>query len=113
MIQPYPHENNITLSVTEGVLKFNPSDIIRMEASSNYTFIYFLNRRPLLVAKVLKDLESMLASFGFIRTHRSHLVNKAHVAQVDENGLIIMRDESRAEISRRKKTDVKRKLILV
>ena len=100
--QPHP----ITIATAEGHYFFNPCDIIRLEASSNYTYIHFTNRKPILVAKVLADYELMLSVAGFVRTHRSHLVNKEHILFVDGKGNIIMKDSSRAEISRRKKKEV-------
>jgi two-component system LytT family response regulator len=96
----------IKLAVTEGVFSIQPSDIVRLEASSNYTFIHFTNRRPLLIAKVLKEFEQLLGHFGFIRIHRSHLVNTAHIRQVDAMGRVVMGDTSRADIARRRKGQV-------
>ncbi len=93
----------IKLSVTEGIFSVHPADIIRLEASSNYTFIHFTNRRPLLIARVLKEFEQLLGSFGFIRIHRRHLVNTAHISHVDAMGSVVMRDASRAGVSRRKR----------
>jgi two-component system, LytTR family, response regulator len=98
--------SQITVCVSEGHFRFSPADIVRLEASSNYTFIYFTNRKPMLTARVLKDFEMVLAQFGFIRTHRSHLINGRHIMQVNKNGNIIMTDNSKAEISRRKRTQV-------
>jgi two-component system, LytTR family, response regulator len=97
----------IRLSVTEGVFSVQPADIIRLEASSNYTFIHFTNRRPLLIARVLGDFEAMLGHLGFVRIHRSHLVNRAHVSRVDGMERVVMRDTSVASIARRKKGAVK------
>lgn len=104
MYTPTSHaQPTIQLSVSEGVFSIRPSDIIRLEASSNYTFIHFTNRRPLLIAKVLKDFEQLLGCFGFIRIHRRHLVNTAHISYVDAMGSVVMRDASRAGVSRRKR----------
>lgn len=85
----------------------HPDQIIRLEADSNYTYIHVQDRRPLLMAKVLADYENLLEPFGFIRTHRSHLINRIHIAGLDIKGCIVMDDSSVAEISRRK-----RKLVL-
>ncbi len=82
-----------------------PDQIIRLEAVSNYTCIYFNNHRPILMAKVLHEYQSLLEPFGFIRTHRSHLINRQHVTAVDENHLV-MADKSNAGISRRKRKEV-------
>ena len=94
-----------------GLYFFSPEQIIRLEALSNYTCIHFVGHRPILMAKVLREYEKMLEPYGFIRTHRSHLVNRQHITQVDAQGRIIMNDSSRAEISRRKKREVIQSLI--
>lgn len=106
------HYNNCKLTVPtcNGTYFFNADEILRLQASSNYTFIYFTNRRPILMAKVLHDYELLLCHAGFVRTHRSHLVNKKHVLCIDACGHLIMSDSSRAEISRRKRVSVLRAL---
>ena len=94
-----------------GRFYFSPEEIVRLEASGNYTLIYFTNKKPMLTTKLLKEYENLLGSQGFIRTHRSHLVNKRYIRFVDESGHITMRDASRAELSRRKKNEVLRALL--
>ena len=91
---------------------FHPEQIIRLQAESNYTFIYVNEHKPIIMAKVLADYECLLAPFGFLRTHRSHLINKMHVHSINEAGRIVMDDMSEAEISRRKRKEVLKKLIL-
>lgn len=86
-----------------GIHIIHPDQIIRLQADSNYTYIHVCNRKPLLMAKVLGDYESILEPFGFVRIHRSHLINRLHISRVDPKGSIIMDDESIAEISRRKR----------
>lgn len=103
--------SSIMIVTSEGRYFFKPEEIIRLEASSNYTFIYFINNKKMLTCRLLKDYEILLQGLGFVRTHRSHLVNKRHVRHVDERGNILMQDSSRAEISRRKKNVVMRALV--
>ena len=97
---------SITITTAEGKYFFSPEEIIRLEASSNYTRIYFTGRTKMVTAKVLKEFEEMLEPYGFIRTHRTHLVNKQHILYIKNNGSIVMKDSSVAEISRRMKTGV-------
>lgn len=111
MITTYPPTGEIIIPLSEGTFTFQPADIIRLEASSNYTCIYFHNRRPLLTARVLKEFDALLQCFGFIRTHRSHLVNRKHISGLDRAGNIIMSDDSRAGISRRKKNHVMNRVL--
>lgn len=89
-----------------GMYRFQPDQIIRLEAESNYTFIHFRNHKPILMAKVLSAYESILSPFGFIRTHRSHLVNSMYISTVDRHGHIIMTDNSIVCLSRRKRKAV-------
>jgi len=83
------------------------NQIIRLEAESNYTYIYLHNQRKLLAAKVLGAYELMLSPFGFVRVSRSQLVNKRYVQDVDSSGEVVMMDQSKVGISRRRKKAVK------
>jgi two-component system, LytTR family, response regulator len=96
------------IGTSKGLYFFNPEEIVRLEASSNYTNIYFTNKKKMLTAKVLKEFEQLLEPFGFVRTHRTHLVNRQHILYITREGNIIMKDESVAEISRRMKPGVMR-----
>ena len=100
----------LALSTSAGLSFFNPEQIVRMEARSNYTNFFFTDRKPILVARILKDYEEILHAYGFIRTHRSHLVNKRYFSCVDIADNITMHDSSKAEISRRKKCKIMRVL---
>ena len=103
------HINNpdkLRLQTKRGKEFFLPGQIIRLEAQSNYTKIYFADHYSLLTAKVLKEFEPLLTPLGFVRTHRSHLVNKQYIWRVCNNGTIIMNDSSVAEISKRRKAAV-------
>ena len=100
----------LTVVTLKGTYFYSPEEIIRLEASSNYTTIYLINKKKILITKVLKEFATMLEPLGFIRTHRSHLVNREYIAFVDESGNIIMKDASVAEISRRMKSGVMRVL---
>jgi two-component system, LytTR family, response regulator len=103
-------QNMIALATGKGTRFFMPGDIVRLEASSNYTNIFFTNNTRMISAKVLKEFVKMLEPFGFIRTHRSHLVNRKHILFVDLHGNVVMQDHSKAEISRRKKGEVMKEL---
>ncbi len=51
------------------------SDLVRIEASSNYCRLFLSNGNTLFVAKVLKKFEKELDNRLFIRSHKTHLVN--------------------------------------
>lgn len=103
---PINSNHRFQLPVYGGKKFYALHQIIRLESDSNYTYVHFSDRKPLLVAKVLREFENLLLPFGFIRTHRSHLVNKIHIVGLDASGSIAMTDESTAAVSRRKRKNV-------
>ncbi|BDS09742.1 LytR/AlgR family response regulator transcription factor [Aureispira anguillae] len=81
------------------------SEIIRCEASSNYTIIYLSTGKKIVAPKTLKEFEELLVSEGFFRVHQSHLINLSHIQQfMKTKNKIRMVDASEVEVSRRKKT---------
>jgi len=105
-----PSFAKIIIATSEGRFFFSPEEIVRLEAFGNYTNIYFTNHQKMLTSKVLKDFARVLEPMGFLRTHRTHLINKEHIAFVSNKGSVIMKDASTAEISRRLKGGVMRAL---
>jgi len=49
------------------------NQIIRIEAASSYSRIYFADGNKLLTSKVLHWFEDLLPQEMFVRVHRSHL----------------------------------------
>ncbi len=96
----------ISLATSQGKYFFNSEEIIRLEASSNYTKIFFCNNTKLISAKVLKSFAKQLTALSFIRTHRAHLVNRLYIHCITPQGNVIMKDASVAEISSRMKSGV-------
>ncbi len=100
----------LALSTTEGVFFFEPQNIVRLEGESNYTRFYFSDKKILLVSKTMKEYEDILTEHGFIRAHKSHLINKKFVKHLDKEGHLWFTDGSHILVSRRKKEEVIREL---
>lgn len=96
-----PFQPKVRIATSNGIYFLQPSDIIRLEAKSNYTYIYLTNGSRVFTARVLKQFAKDLLPFGFLRVHRTHLINPDHIAQLRPNGTIRMTDDSLAEVSRR------------
>jgi two-component system LytT family response regulator len=93
-----PHNRGIRLVPAE--------QIVRIEGSSNYSKIYFVTGQPLTVAKVLHWFEDHLPPQMFVRVHRSHVVNRLFVQEINGSNysnLLLTNGES-IVMSRRKKT---------
>ena len=93
-------------SIRKTKLFVRPAQIIRLEGRSNYTYVYFTDHAPILMAKVLQAYDKILQPHGFIRTHRSHLINPLFVKELNRKGTIKMSDDTIIDISRRRKRDV-------
>ena len=82
-----PASPKIGLPVGDHVEYVPVDSIIRCKGDGNYTSVIFPDRKPILVAKTLVEFEELLAEHGFIRVHKTHLVNLKHVtAYIRDNG---------------------------
>jgi two-component system LytT family response regulator len=96
----------LTVATTSGTYFYHPADIIRLEAESNYTRFYFTQHKPILTSRTLKEYDEILRDYGFIRVHKSHLVHKKHILNYSRDGVLTMSDNSKVEVSRRRKEEV-------
>jgi two-component system, LytTR family, response regulator len=96
----------LALPTREGVYFITANEIIRCEALGNYTKFYTHNNKQFIISKTLGEYEELLAPYRFIRTHKSHLVNRAFISFIDHEGFIILKDSTRVEVSRRRKEEV-------
>ena len=78
-------------------------EIIRLQAESNYTHIFLTGNKVFISAKTLKEYDEMLEGQRFLRVHKSHLVNSVHIQAYDRQGILLMSDNSKVEVARRKK----------
>lgn len=84
------------------------SEVVRCEADRNYTLFVLLNKKTILVSKPLKEYDDMLSSFGFFRSHHSHLVNLSFIERLEkrDGGVLVMKDGSEAMVSSRKQAEL-------
>ncbi len=94
----------IAINTQEGVDLIDIKDIIRLEASSNYTIIYLDNKTTIVSTKTLKEYENMLSEQAFYRIHKSHLIHLDRVKRYSNGGSsVIMTDDVEVEVARRRK----------
>jgi DNA-binding LytR/AlgR family response regulator len=79
------------LIVKEGraIVKLYHSNILWIESDGNYTTIHLKNDKRRVIRQSLAELQEQLPASGFIRTHKSYLVNKTHIAELNSNSLMI------------------------
>jgi two-component system LytT family response regulator len=96
----------LALPTSEGVYYLQPADIVRCEAIGNYTRFFTSDNKKYMISRTLGDYDELLSAHSFIRTHRSHLVNGKYISFVDHDGFVILKDNTRVELSRRRKEQV-------
>ena len=103
-----PAQNfRLALASSEGTYFVDPRDVVRCEGDNNYSRFFFADGKPFLVTRTLKEYDELLADHGFIRVHKSHLVNKACVQRFDREGNLWMSDGSRVPVSRRNRDKIR------
>lgn len=86
-------------------MSVDPENVILLKASQNYTQLYLLNGRMLIVATTLKVLEQrFLMTNAFYRLDRSHMINLSYINVYEKTtGKIVMKNFDEFSISRRRK----------
>lgn len=78
--------------------------VVLLEGDINYTIFHLENGKKNVVAHSIKFFEPFLKTHGFLRVHRSYMVNPNHISNLDEQQQkITMNNGKEAMISRRKK----------
>jgi DNA-binding LytR/AlgR family response regulator len=81
-----PAADLFTIDEGQRLIRVARGDILAARSSGNYVeFLLADGRRPLM-RTTLAGIESLLAGAGFVRTHRSWLVNPRHVAEAAAEG---------------------------
>jgi two-component system LytT family response regulator len=97
----------IKVPTLHGFVLADIDDIIRCEATDNYTVLFFNKEAPKTVSRTLGTYEEELKEYGFIRIHHKHLINIRQVAEYNKGksggGYVVMKDKVVLEVSVRKK----------
>lgn len=97
----------IAVPTGEG-LEFVPmSHITRIESVSNYSRVYLVDGKTMVVTRLLKDFESMLVPYDFYRIHHSHLVNLKQIRKYlrGDGGQVVLQNGDMIDVARRKKEE--------
>lgn len=70
-------------------IKLKLSDILFLESDKNYLDVYTLEEKHIL-RKTLKEMKELLDQNSFIQVHRSFIVNKEMIRQVEPNRIKLL-----------------------
>lgn len=96
----------LVLKNAESIFAFPIADIVRLQASNNYTTFYIREHPPVVVSKTLKDYEEMLLGHGFFRIHQSHLLNVRFFSRYDKKDNVVeLHDKTLLPLSSKKRDE--------
>lgn len=99
-------DDRVGFPTRDGIVFIEPKDIVRFEASSNYSFMILKDGDKKLVTKTLKQIESILEGRNFFRLHNSHLVNLACIKKyMKAASYVVMTDGETVSVARNRKED--------
>lgn len=96
----------LAIPFKEGVHFIQPSEILYCEGASNYTRFHTEEGKQYLTSKTLGEYEDLLEPYGFIRCHKSYIVNRNSIAYINHEGFIVLKNSAKVEISKRRKAEV-------
>ena len=98
----------LNISTLDGIYFLSPSEILYCIANDNYTHFFLTGNRRLVSCTTLKRYDQILSPHGFLRIHKSNLINVRYVEKFSGyNSTILLQNNTTLEVSRRKKETVK------
>ena len=103
----------VALPEINGFAIINAEDIVRCEGKRNYTRIIFKDSSEKIVSRTLLEFEHLLAPLGFVRIHRSHLVNFQNVVRYIKSagGMVELKTGELLKVSPKHKENLLNKLL--
>jgi two-component system LytT family response regulator len=104
--------NKIAVPNKNGLSYYLKGDIVYIEADGSYSIMHMTNRKAITITRKIKDFEESLGHSGFIRVHKSYLVNIRHISELhrDDSGYLVMEDDARIPISPKDKEAIIQKI---
>jgi two-component system LytT family response regulator len=94
-----------SISIKDETVLVDFSDMLFIKAYGRYSDIHFTDNKTLRVCKNIGHFEKELLKKGFVRCHKSYLVNSKHIVKLNktDGGFIEISNGTSIEISRRKR----------
>lgn len=104
--------HKIAVPCRSGLSYYKTNGIVYIKADGSYSILYLDNGKTTTISRKIKNFEDSLANAGFIRVHKSYLINLHHMAELhrDDSGYVLMDDGSRIPLSPKDKESVIQKI---
>lgn len=108
-IQATQRQNyKIVLPLLDGFEVVNIREILHCSANDNFTDFHIAGGQKRMICRTLKFYEELLGDSGFMRVHKSHLINLEHIVKYTrgKGGQVTMADGSVIDVSPNKKDEL-------
>jgi len=98
----------LALATLQGIVFLRINEIIRVEALSNYSTFYLINKQKIMVSKTLKEFEPVLTMQNFFRVNRSCIVNTDYIVKYknEDGGMLELQDGSEVGVGPHRKNEL-------
>lgn len=105
LLQEQKEDHRIALTTMKETRFIRTTEIIRCESNNNYTIFFLAGGEKLTASRPIFEFEELLKSYGFIRCHQSHLVNRKYVKSwlKEDGGFLLLENGHQVPVSKNKK----------
>ncbi len=96
----------LALATGSGIRMVAPAEIIHCVGINNYTQFFITGNTSITVSRTIREFDELLSGHGFIRTHKSHLVNISFIREVKNEHTLLLQNGHTIEVSRRRRPGV-------
>ncbi|MCF6279874.1 MAG: LytTR family DNA-binding domain-containing protein [Flavobacteriaceae bacterium] len=98
-------DGKITIPTQDGFEVIEISNILYCKADDNYTQLFLVDGHKKLVSKTLKYFEAILSENGFVRIHKSYLVNVNYITtyKKGKGGTVVLNNGKELSVAPSKK----------
>ena len=97
-------DKKITFNTDGKLMFFKPEEILFIESDGNYSTIYTLEGKKIVVTKKLKEVNALLPQEIFFRIHNSYIINLKKVKEyLKTDGYVVLEKNHKIPVSRQKK----------
>lgn len=107
LVLPATKHKRMVLSTLEMIHLVDVDDIVLLKSEANYTRFKLTDQPDILISRTLKEYVDQLTPYGFLRIHRSYLINVRHLTGYDkrEGGSVVMAGGEKLPVATRKREE--------
>lgn len=101
----------ITINTDGKLIFLTPNEVLFVTSDGNYSTIHTVNEKKIVVTKKLKEIDALLPSDVFFRTHNSYIINLNKIKEfLKTDGYVILENNYKIPVSRQRKSNFLNKL---